>query len=353
MEQARQDTLRKIHDFLKALDAEPAAVPNLEEELYHIPPDHAKFRLDIVEEDKPPENLWKFEMKVPGRNLAYFTDGIQRTQMIGVTTVKEEGFVRHVPIHYVIVVAIILRRDSGKFTHWRGPIAEEFVVLPEQYFPQKEILGDFRSRGLEILDTQSQGKTYAELRRDAVDAAKRERHRIEHNLLLEWTASRESKGHDYLAVDGSILNESNSDLGATTLGINKSSTISTYTLRSHIDDLLLHQYERSKIFMIYDAQDKDKSLKYSWFLRFRESVRKGPEFGTVRVEVPLFSEREDHQYVIQEANDLSHRILWERFPTSFPYAKWDKLIYPIRLCTEYLRSITLNPDTIQSYFGRR
>jgi hypothetical protein len=43
--------------------------------------------------------------------------------------------------------------------------------------------------------------------------------------------------------------------------------------------------------------------------------------------------------ILRMAGEISGWLLAERTPLSLPDARWDRLIYPVRDCEQYLRSI--------------
>jgi len=49
--------------------------------------------------------------------------------------------------------------------------------------------------------------------------------------------------------------------------------------------------------------------------------------------------RESRQEITERANLISRWILAEMIPLSLPDSRWDKMVYGIRDCEEYLRAI--------------
>jgi len=71
----------------------------------------------------------------------------------------------------------------------------------------------------------------------------------------------------------------------------------------------------------------------SWYLRLRNPHGHDAMFGLVRVEVA------DHGDYAARANDVSRWILAEVAPLSLPDGRWDKMVYGIRDCEQFLRAI--------------
>jgi hypothetical protein len=69
----------------------------------------------------------------------------------------------------------------------------------------------------------------------------------------------------------------------------------------------------------------------------RDPVGHDPMWGLVRVEVANAADRE---FVGRRADELSLWILAEASPLAMPDARWDKMVYGIRDCEEFLRAVT-------------
>src|SRR5205807_10418860 len=76
----------------------------------------------------------------------------------------------------------------------------------------------------------------------------------------------------------------------------------------------------------------------SWYLRLRDAAGRDPLWGLVRVEV---AEPKDtsSKSVGTRADEVSRWVLAEALPLSLPDARWDKMVYGIRDCEEFLRAI--------------
>ena len=103
--------------------------------------------------------------------------------------------------------------------------------------------------------------------------------------------------------------------------------------------------QRSWTFRFHDPGDdtrKGVRERASWYLRLRERQQADPEFGLIRVEIskkyindaPAWAER------------FSRSLLSEGLPTAYPAPRWDKHLYPIRGCENYLSSVMPSIPTI-------
>ena len=77
----------------------------------------------------------------------------------------------------------------------------------------------------------------------------------------------------------------------------------------------------------------------SWYLRIRDCVGQDPMWGLLRVETALPDIGESPQAIADRANLISRWILAELMPLSLPDSRWDKMVYGIRDCEEFLRSL--------------
>ena len=61
-------------------------------------------------------------------------------------------------------------------------------------------------------------------------------------------------------------------------------------------------------------------------------------WGLVRVEV-AHPDRVDEHAIGARADEVSRWILAEATPVSLPDARWDKMVYGVRDCEEFLRAV--------------
>jgi hypothetical protein len=75
----------------------------------------------------------------------------------------------------------------------------------------------------------------------------------------------------------------------------------------------------------------------SWYLRLRDPAGHDPLWALVRVEVahPSAGDRP----IGERADEVSRWVLAETAPLALPDARWDKMVYAVRDCEEFLRAI--------------
>jgi hypothetical protein len=98
----------------------------------------------------------------------------------------------------------------------------------------------------------------------------------------------------------------------------------------------LRKGERSSVFAIVRV---GQLAVYSWFLRLHDPAKGSLLYGLLRVETPAA------ESLLAHVNALSAWVLEDRVPLSVPDTRYDRLLYPMRDCEQYLRALT--PSTAQ------
>ncbi|MGB9618810.1 MAG: hypothetical protein ACPL7K_00185, partial [Armatimonadota bacterium] len=88
--------------------------------------------------------------------------------------------------------------------------------------------------------------------------------------------------------------------------------------------------ERSGLFI---PRGRRRHEVYSWYLRLHSNAGQDVHFGLIRVEAAKC------ERTLAMVDEISRWILAERSPLSLPDSRWDRMIYPIRDCEQYLRSL--------------
>lgn len=318
-------------------------VPSLEEERFRPAADYSHYKMELVEEDVPDEDL-SHPDHAPDIRLRYFTDGVQRTQLVG--HFLHEGY--HVPVHYCIAASVILHREELHFNTWREPVNREFILVPFAFVPGgKKLIAKYHEKGLDLVDSAVTTVDYNTFRAASTSKARELRQELERDLNYQWLDGKEVAKDEYLVVDGSILDYANDRIQGRFVGYSKAANLNMGDLVTKVRHLNLTEFKRSRVFKVLDPHDGKNFVKYSWFLKIRENVKFGPEFGLIRPEMSVLPGEDP----VRKAKDISCLLVAERLPILFPATKWDKLIYPVRLCTRYLSAILPTVETVQSYFG--
>jgi len=268
----------------------------------------------------------------PGR-FCYFMDGMQRPRgPIYIGT--------NVPIMYGYVAAAIRMRGSDKRMRTLSGAHQADEALYFSYDlldknPEGERLRTLlAAAGLRTVDIRNDRKPVIEHPLAQVQAARDKistvRGNTESELVARWLADS-SFGDGWLLVDGSLRDDQGKHPSANILGVTKSHGTQYFAWDEQQKILDLKVGQRSGIFIpVIGGRWRPV---YSWYLRLRPNDGQDVYFGLVRVEAPK-SER-----ILEMADEVSRWLLAERCPLSLPDARWDKMIYPIRDCEQYLKSI--------------
>ena len=238
-----------------------------------------------------------------------------------------------VPIVHGTVAAVIRKRDDRRMTTWRQPVVKRALYAPLELLPPdwREALS---AMDLEVVDTLAKRKPESghpfELQEIAYQSVLSARESIEKMLAEAWC---ESSSLD-LFVDGGIAGSKQVARSANVVGVVKSHQ-RLYASGAHLPMLMqLRAGERSSVVRVAEGK---RSPVASWYLRLRDVSGHDPFWGLVRVEVALGTN--DPRSLGERATEVSRWILAEALPLSVPDARWDKMVYGIRDCEEFLRAV--------------
>lgn len=270
--------------------------------------------------------------KVPGPiepGFIAFLDGTQHSRIL--------DFVDGVAIIHGTVAAVVRERRNRRMATWAHAV-EQRVYAPRRALPESYWLS-LEALGLPLVDTSDDtpagggSPTHPFTLRDgAIHRVGRDRERLESRLAERWCG--QEKG--MLFIDGGISGNERVASATCTAGVVKSHR----TLYADGQDLLrllaLDAGERSTVIRI--ASSKRLPVA-SWYLRLRDPAGHDPMWGLVRVEtadMPVASAQE----ITARADQLSRWVLAEASPLALPDGRWDKMVYGVRDCEEFLRAIT-------------
>ena len=94
--------------------------------------------------------------------------------------------------------------------------------------------------------------------------------------------------------------------------------------------------ERSTVFRVSVGRRQPVA---SWYLRLRDPAGRDPMWGLVRLEAALPDAAEAPAALTRRADAISRAVLGEVAPLALPDPRWDKLVYPIRDCEQFLRAV--------------
>ncbi|GLC26063.1 hypothetical protein [Roseisolibacter agri] len=240
-------------------------------------------------------------------------------------------------------VAAVVRARRGRTLHtWARPIVEHRLYAPCAHLSPatRAVLA---SAGVPVVDTTEPGPDgtvpaphpLALLER-AVHFVQADRERAERDLAERW-CRRDGDGlRAALCVDGSIQGSEQLAAAPCVIGIVKSHRTMYAEGAALRTVLALARGERSTVFRVSVGRRQPVA---SWYLRLRDPAGRDPMWGLVRLEAALPDRGDAPAALTQRADAISRAVLAEVSPLSLPDARWDKLVYPIRDCEQFLRAV--------------
>lgn len=258
----------------------------------------------------------------PVVGFAAFLDGAQESR---VAAYLDGG----VPVVYGTVAAVIRDRRNQRMFTWDHRV--DHRLYASRAHVADAIWRQLEASGVRLVDTADDADDSSEhplaLRESAVHSVQRDREALEQLLAAEW-CRREDRP---ILIDGGISGAEPMARARCAVGVIKSHR-TLYALGDALSAVLaLQQAERSSVFLVTSPK---RASVASWYLRIRDSRGHDPMWGLVRVEVAP-----EERDIAARADLVSRWILAESAPVSLPDARWDKMVYGIRDCEEFLRAI--------------
>ncbi|MDQ3996122.1 MAG: hypothetical protein M3303_03800 [Gemmatimonadota bacterium] len=254
-----------------------------------------------------------------------FLDGTQTSRVL--------DFVGGIAVVYGTAAAVIRVRRNRRLATWGQPAVSRAVYLPRRDVPA-EYWSALGGLGVPLVDTSDGTAPEAQhpfaLRDAAVHRVQKDREQVEQRLAERWC----SVENGMLFIDGGISGSERVAVSSCTVGVVKSHR----TLYAEGDELQrifeLRRGERSSVFRITSPK---RIPVASWYLRLRDPAGHDPLWGLVRVEIAQLSAGD--RAIGERASEVSRWVLAETAPLALPDARWDKMVYGVRDCEEFLRAI--------------
>jgi hypothetical protein len=274
-----------------------------------------------------PENLKIHAMEIPGTykvqeeytgnsGLSYFMDGVQKT----VLWQHYDYNGSQIPIYLHFSGAVIINRVSPDRFVPHDVVYKNALLVPSFIFEELECPG--------LVDTGAENSwDLNEIRSRAKVKSRALRQEIEQEIMHSFLES-DAPGISFLIKDGNIFGTMKSDRVA---GLIK--THQTLYLQSPYPDVQqrvwnMPQYHRSMAFSIQMVENKS-TLSHkvnSFYMRINEPVH--PEMGLLRVE---------YNQTSTDVDEFSSWLIAESRVRA-RCDRWDRQIYPIQVCENYLRT---------------
>jgi hypothetical protein len=317
------DLLAKLETYIRTMPRAEVRVVVSEESLGDQVPIKVDAEASLGSRDLVEDGgICAVEVGEPRKGMfTCFLDGMQRPR--GPIYINSP-----VPIVYGYVSAVIRTRGSDR----RMRTLPGFHEVDEALYFAKTIAERYGVTidGVRIVDTSEDCALEHPLAllQAAKDKISTVRGSLESAVAARWVAEN-SGGDEWLLVDGSLQ----SDYGehSNIVGVTKSHSTQYLTWEEQRLVLSLKVGERSGVFV--PVVNGRRRPVYSWYLRMQQSEGRDVYFGLVRVEAPR-SVRS-----LEMVDELSRWLLAERSPLSLPDMRWDKMLYPIRDCEQYMKSL--------------
>lgn len=339
------NTLKTARNFIRTQGGKVAPLSVSEEELNPENQDDLSLQAYALE---PTSQCYRVNYNYPTdsgvSDFAFFEDGRQRTVHIGYVKANYGPNEVLLPVHYFVVAAVILQRTDGKLKLWSEAKVRQGIIVQKSLVPNQQLLAEFEGMGLLIEDAGGTGGDYYQLRNRALQHSKDLRLSVENELIRSWRES-DAGPEQFLIVDGTLMNFRDEENVQKCIGVSKSFGSRYFSITENHRIMQMKEFERSWTFRFHQPEEdlrKGARERISWYLRLRNRPNSDPEFGMVRVEISRHHTEKATEY----AERFSRSLLSERLPTSYPYPRWDKHLYPIRECENYLSSIMPSITTI-------
>jgi hypothetical protein len=256
-----------------------------------------------------------------------FLDGTQESRIV--------QYVEGLPLVHGRVGAVIRVRKNRRLATWRHEVSER-LYAPRRLL-SSAVNAALDALSIEVVDTTAgtDGTTPGEhpfaIRDAAIHKVQEDRERAEHRLAERWC----NVVREPLFIDGGISANDRVATSGCAVGVVKSHR----TLYAEGEGLQvifsLGAGERTTVFRITSPK---RTTVASWYLRLRDPVGHDPMWGLVRVEAQ-HPEAEPEGRIFERADSVSRSILAEAAPLALPDSRWDKMVYGIRDCEEFLRAV--------------
>jgi hypothetical protein len=263
----------------------------------------------------------------PAEAFRAFLDGTQCSEVA--------SHIGGVPIVVGYVAAVIRERRNRRMHTWLAPLVETSVYLPRTFVSVASWAALSAHYGSRLVDTSAGDADLTShpfaLRDAAVHMVQAHRETLERRLAERWCTNE----RDPLFVDGGISGSEAVAVSGCTVGVVKSH-LTLYAdgeaLRVVLD---LNHGERSSVFRV---ESRKRTTVASFYLRLREPRGRDPMWGLVRVEL-AYPSPQTMDRIGERADEVARWILAEASPLALPDARWDKMVYGVRDCEEFLRAL--------------
>lgn len=334
-------TLDRVRDYLRKNRARLRSAPTAAEQLEMLAQmqepsaEYAIASLKVTEHDTM--------QAIPVRPtshpsaLRHFLDGIQHQRIL-----YYEGVV---PVVYAYLSAVVRSRVNGRMCCLRSQDIPSLRQRDGLYAPLRYVdEGGLRQYGIPLRDTEvgEPLPPHPALVQQAANRISNDRELLERELAQSWLRHLQDSGsEDWLVVDGGIGEITSAKPETRIIGLAKTSVGVELRLTPEQMAVVygLAKGERTSVLTI---SRPGQQTVYSWFLRMHDPQKGSLLFGLLRVEMPASDQ------LLPHVDQVSAWLLQDRVPLSVPDPRYDRLLYPIRDCEQYLRAIAPSKAQIEA-----
>lgn len=279
-----------------------------------------------------------------GLDVKYFMDGFQRTTFLG--WIKSDRYVTYVPVHLHLSGAVIVEYNSKDGSHKPvyGPVYQVKILVPSKKILSKKVVNMYQSRLEETIEKRERGEEQSwdprHLRRKAWLKSSDLRQDLEIKALLSF---KPSPGF-YIGADGTL------PLHPQILGREEIIGIIKNHIRQYLpreDEMKVFDMSKGERSWIFDIVKEggfltEKTIVHSVYLKINDYFS-DPFHGLLRLEFnPALDDKVD---------ELCSTVYTLREPKASS-RDWDREIYPIYLCEQYLEANAISIDSLKE-IGRK
>lgn len=264
----------------------------------------------------------------PAPAFAAFLDGTQTSRVL--------AYADGLPVIHGTVAAAVRVRRNRRMVTWGQPLVRSALYAPRALL-SAAANGALDAMDASVVDTTAidpadvpTAHPYA-VRDAAIHLVQKDRETAERELAERWCGLE----RDPLLIDGGISGSERVAVSSCTVGVVKSHR-TLYAEGEALQVVLgLRRGERSSVFRITSPK---RTTVASWYLRLREPAGHDPMWGLVRVEIAQ-PPRAEEPGIGRRADEVSRWLLAEAAPLSLPDGRWDKMVYGVFDCENFLKAI--------------
>ena len=267
----------------------------------------------------------------PEVGFSAFLDGAQESRVV--------HYADGIPIVFGRSAAVVRQRVLRRMVTWKPPVTSARFYIPRALVASA-VWNFVSERGYAITDTSDDAELAGDvnashpfsLAQRALEAVQRDREQLERQLAESWCISQS----DAVFIDGSIAGSERVSAAPCAVGVIKSHRTLYVTGDAMRVVQSLPVNHRSSVLRV---EAYHRTPVASWYLRVRDAVGHDPMWGLLRIEMAMPDAGARPDAIAERADLISRWILAEMMPLSLPDSRWDKMVYGIHDCEEFLKSV--------------